>query len=261
MRLGQSCENLPQGVRLSPAQQDSSITAEARITAEALGDISEAEAGRPRETTAKWLKWLKWWTRRWRETENWAANWLMKWIHQFRWVKVRLCRFKWNESTTFLAPMAHWCRWRILPVDCENVEQKPRLKLKLNKKGAFRIWSVWKWILKDTQRTLKDWKQYECDMMDVGTDHQPNPIVAWHLKTLGKTPFPARVWKISFPDKNCLSYLQTHPCQSMTVAKLLGDTTGLLLSCMVMIRECFPPSMCDSYDGVCLLFSIWAIWK
>lgn len=80
----------------------------------------------------------------------------MKWIHQFRWVKVRLCRFKWNESTTFLAPMAHWCRWRILPVDCENVEQKPRLKLKLNKKGAFRIWSVWKWILKDTQRTLKD---------------------------------------------------------------------------------------------------------
>jgi len=31
---------------LSPAQQDSSITAEARITAEALGDISEAEAGR-----------------------------------------------------------------------------------------------------------------------------------------------------------------------------------------------------------------------
>jgi len=45
-RLGHSCENLPQGVRLSPAQQDSSITAEARITAEALGDISEAEASR-----------------------------------------------------------------------------------------------------------------------------------------------------------------------------------------------------------------------
>lgn len=43
-RLGHGCENLPQGVRLSPAQLDSSITKEASIKAESLGDMSEAEA-------------------------------------------------------------------------------------------------------------------------------------------------------------------------------------------------------------------------
>ncbi|CAJ1348750.1 unnamed protein product, partial [Effrenium voratum] len=42
-RLGQSCENLPQGVRLSPAQLDSSVGKEASIRAESLGDMSEAE--------------------------------------------------------------------------------------------------------------------------------------------------------------------------------------------------------------------------
>eukprot|EP00434_Breviolum_minutum_P031485 symbB.v1.2.027845.t2/scaffold2885.1/size67989/3 len=42
-RLGHGCENLPQGVRLSPAQLDSSITKEASIKAESLGDMSEAE--------------------------------------------------------------------------------------------------------------------------------------------------------------------------------------------------------------------------
>ena len=43
-RLGQCCENLPQGVRLSPAQQDSSVGKEASIRLlEALGDMSEAD--------------------------------------------------------------------------------------------------------------------------------------------------------------------------------------------------------------------------
>ena len=43
-----------------------------------------------------------------------------------------LCRFNFKASRML---MAH-CRWRIWPVDCENVEQKPRLKLKLNKKAT-----------------------------------------------------------------------------------------------------------------------------
>ena len=43
-RLGQCCENLPQGVRISPAQQDSSVGEEASIRLlEALGDMSEAD--------------------------------------------------------------------------------------------------------------------------------------------------------------------------------------------------------------------------
>ena len=43
-RMGQRCENLPQGVRVSPAQNDSSVGKEASIRLlEALGDMSEAD--------------------------------------------------------------------------------------------------------------------------------------------------------------------------------------------------------------------------
>ena len=43
-RLGHLCENLPQGVRVSPAQKDSSVGKEASIRLlEALGDMSEAD--------------------------------------------------------------------------------------------------------------------------------------------------------------------------------------------------------------------------
>ena len=58
-RLGHGCENLPQGVRLSPAQLDSSITKEASIKAESLGDMSEAEAGRIMADQDEVTKWYK----------------------------------------------------------------------------------------------------------------------------------------------------------------------------------------------------------
>lgn len=42
-RLGQSCENLPHGVRVSPAQRDSSVGSGASIQLESLGTMSEPE--------------------------------------------------------------------------------------------------------------------------------------------------------------------------------------------------------------------------
>jgi len=42
-RLGQSCENLPHGVRVSPAQRDSSVDSVASIQLESLGTMSEPE--------------------------------------------------------------------------------------------------------------------------------------------------------------------------------------------------------------------------
>lgn len=44
-RLGQNCENLPHGVRISPAQRDSSVGDVASIRLEALGPLREPEVG------------------------------------------------------------------------------------------------------------------------------------------------------------------------------------------------------------------------
>lgn len=145
-RLGHGCENLPQGVRLSPAQLDSSITKEASIKAESLGDMSEAEARMADQWRSGIYKRTCWWRFHWVVSRSQFVKFT---VHG---ISLHGCGWQhhgsswWNSDFIFWRPClegfitfvssavscfnSFGTRLHILDGDCESGEQHRRLKTK-----------------------------------------------------------------------------------------------------------------------------------